>query len=128
MEVVGKDLADGSAKAVDISSSEVCEAIEPVLTDILTGVRRLIEDAPPDVTADIYHTGIILTGGGALLDGMAERLQNELRLHVVTVDEPLAAVALGAGRLLAEPERLQRATIRHDAPAWQMSEELIVNW
>jgi rod shape-determining protein MreB len=128
MEVVGKDLVDGSAKAVEIGSGEVCTAIEPVLAEIIAGVRRVIEDSQPDVTADIYHTGIILTGGGALLDGMAERLQKELRLHVVIADDPLAAVALGAGRLLEEPERLQRAAIPSDVPAWQMSEELIVNW
>jgi rod shape-determining protein MreB len=128
MEVVGKDLVDGSARAVEISSSEVYEAIEPVLAEIIAGVRRVIEDSQPDVTADIYHTGIILTGGGALLDGMPERLQKELRLHVVIADDPLSAVALGAGRLLAEPERLQRAAIPSDVPAWQMSEELIVNW
>lgn len=127
-ELVGKDLLDGSAKAVEITNSEVCEAIEPVLSDIITGVRRVIEDSQPGVTADIYHTGIILTGGGALLDGMAERLQEELRLHVVKADEPLGAVALGAGRLLAEPERLQRVSIPSDVPAWQMSEDLIVNW
>lgn len=127
-ELVGKDLVDGSAKAVEIGSREVCEAIEPVLSEIVMGVRRVIEDSQPGVTADIYHTGIILTGGGALLDGMAERLQKELRLHVVTADEPLEAVALGAGRLLAEPERLQRVSIPQDVPAWQMSEELIVNW
>jgi rod shape-determining protein MreB len=128
MEVVGKDLVDGSAKAVEISSREVREAIEPVLAEITSGVRRVIEGAQPDVTADIYRTGIILTGGGALMDGMAERLQKELRLHAVTADEPLQAVALGAGRLLAEPERLQRAAIPHDAPTWQTSEEMIVNW
>ncbi|MDT4895726.1 MAG: rod shape-determining protein MreB [Acidobacteriota bacterium] len=127
-ELVGKDLVDGSAKAVEISNHEVCEAIEPVLAEIVTGVRRVIEDSQPGVTADIYHTGIILTGGGSLLDGMSERLQEELRLHVVMADEPLATVALGAGRLLAEPERLQRASIPQDVPAWQMSEELIVNW
>jgi rod shape-determining protein MreB len=128
LEVVGKDLVDGSAKAVEISSSEVREAIEPVLAEIIEGVRRVIESAQPDVTADIYRTGIILTGGGALMQGMAERLQKELRLHAVTADEPLKAVALGAGRLLAQPERLQRAAIPQDAPTWQMSEELIVNW
>ena len=127
-ELVGKDLADGSAKAVEIGGREVCEAIEPVLSEIITGVRRVVEDSQPDVTADIYHTGIILTGGGALMGGMAELLQRELRLHVVMADEPLSAVALGAGRLLAEPERLQRVAIPSDAPAWQMSEELIVNW
>ncbi|HKR02285.1 MAG TPA: rod shape-determining protein [Pyrinomonadaceae bacterium] len=127
-EVVGKDLVDGSAKAVEIGSEEVREAIEPVLSEIIAGVRRVIEGAQPDVTADIYRTGIILTGGGALMEGMAERLQKELRLHTLTADEPLQAVALGAGRLLAEPDRLQRVAIPHDAPTWQMSEELIVNW
>ena len=95
---------------------------------ILALVAVAQEDSQPDVTADIYHTGIILTGGGALLNGMSERLQKELCLHVVTADAPLAAVALGAGRLLAEPEKLQRASIPSDVPAWQMSEELIVNW
>lgn len=128
MEVVGKALADGSAKAIELGSLEVCEALEPVINEIVTGVKRAIEDSQPDVTADIYHTGIILTGGGALLDGMAERLQQEVGLHVATADEPLASVALGAGRLLAAPDRLQRVSIRHDIPAWQASEELIVNW
>jgi rod shape-determining protein MreB and related proteins len=128
MEVVGKDLTDGSAKAVEIGSNEVCEALEPVIAEIVAGVRRTIEESQPDVTADIYHTGIILSGGGALLDGISERLQQELNLHVAMADEPLSSVVLGAGRLLAHPERLQRVSIRHDAPAWQASEELIVNW
>ncbi len=128
MEVVGKNLADGMAKAVEISSEEVREALDPVLSEIVTGVRRAIEEAQPDVTADIYQTGLILTGGGALLEGMAERLQSELKLHVAVPDEPLAAVALGAGRLLAHPERLQRVSIRVDAPAWQQMEELVINW
>jgi rod shape-determining protein MreB len=128
MEVVGKNLADGMAKAVEISSEEVREALDPVLSEIVTGVRRAIEEAQPDVTADIYQTGLILTGGGALLEGMAERLQSELKLHVAVPDEPLSAVALGAGRLLAHPERLQRVSIRVDAPAWQQMEELVINW
>jgi rod shape-determining protein MreB len=128
MEVVGKELTSGLAKAVEINSDEVRQALEPVLSEIVAGARRAIEDSQPDVTADIYQTGLILTGGGALLEGMAERLQNELRLHVTVADDPLAAVALGAGRLLADPERLQRAAIREDVPAWQGSEELVVNW
>jgi actin-like ATPase involved in cell morphogenesis len=59
---------------------------------------------------------------------MTERLQSELRLHVTVADDPLAAVALGAGRLLADTERLQRVAIREDVPAWQGSDELVVNW
>jgi rod shape-determining protein MreB len=128
MEVVGKDLVTGSAKAVEMSSAEIGEALEPVLAEIMAGVCRMVEESQPDVTADIYRMGIILTGGGALLDGMSERLQQETQLHTIVADDPLAAVALGAGRLLAEPERLQRASIREDIPAWQMSEEMIVNW
>jgi rod shape-determining protein MreB len=128
MEVVGKDLVSGLAKAVEISSDEVREALEPVLAEIVAGARRAIEESQPDVTADIYQTGLILTGGGALLEGMTERLQSELRLHVTVADDPLAAVALGAGRLLADTERLQRVAIREDVPAWQGSDELVVNW
>jgi rod shape-determining protein MreB len=128
MEVVGKHLTEGLAKAVEISSQEVCEALEPVLAEIIAGARRAIEESQPDVTADIYRTGIILTGGGALLNGMPERLQKDLGLHVAVAEDPLAAVALGAGRLLADTERLQRASLREDIPAWQMVEEPAVNW
>jgi len=129
MEVVGKEVTTGLAKAVELTSDEVREALEPVLAEIVAGVRRVVEDSQPEVTADIYQTGLLLTGGGALLSGLAERLQKELRLHVAVADEPLTAVALGAGRLLSEPERLSRASIREDVPAWRASEEqLVVNW
>jgi rod shape-determining protein MreB len=128
MEVVGKRITDGLARVIRLSSDEVREAIEPVLAEIIAGVRRAIEEAQPDTTADIYHSGIILTGGGALLDGLAERLQRELKLHVAVPDDPLAAVALGAGRLLTNPQHLRRVAIREDVPVWQSSEELVVNW
>lgn len=128
IEIVGKQLTDGLAKAVEITAGEVHEAIEPVVSEIIASARRAIEESKPDVTADIYQTGLILTGGGALLGGLAERLQKELRLHVAVADEPLAAVALGAGRLLAEKEKLQRAAIRDDVPVWQAQQELVVNW
>ncbi len=128
LEVVGKQVTDGLAKAVDISAEEVREALEPVISEIVAGARKAIEESKPDVTADIYQTGLILTGGGALLSGMAERLQKELRLHVAVAEEPLAAVALGAGHLLARQEKLQRAAIREDVPVWEAQEELVVNW
>jgi rod shape-determining protein MreB len=128
MEVVGKQLTDGLAKVVEISGEEVREALEPVLTEIVAGARKAIEESKPDVTADIYETGLILTGGGALLRGMPERLQKELRLHVAVAEDPLAAVALGAGRLLADAEKLHRVALRDDVPVWQAQEELVVNW
>lgn len=128
MEVVGKRLADGSAQAITVDNREICEALEPALNEIVNGVRRAIEESQPDVTADVYHTGIVLTGGSALLSGIGDRLQEDVGLHVVVADEPLATVALGVGRLLANPYKLQRAAIREDVPVWQASEELVINW
>jgi rod shape-determining protein MreB and related proteins len=128
MEIVGKQITDGMAKAVNITAAEVREAIEPAIVEIIAAARKSIEEAQPDTTADIYHTGMIVTGGGALLGGLAERLQSELRLHTVVPDEPLQSVVLGAGRLLANPEWLQRVALREDIPAWQTSDELVVDW
>jgi len=124
MEIVGKRLANGMAKAVELRSDELCEALNPVLAEIIAGVRRAIEESPPDVTADIYHNGILLTGGGSLLNGMAERVKRDLRLHVSVTEDPLTAVALGAGQLLMNQEHLRRAAIRQDMPVWQSAEEL----
>jgi rod shape-determining protein MreB len=128
MEVVGKHLSDGSARPVNIDSSEVSAALEPVLVEITRGIQRVIEEAHPEVTADLFYYGVILTGGGALLHGLADRLRDELRLHVVLADEPLLSVAYGAGRLLEEPDKLRRAAIRQDIRVWEASPELVVNW
>jgi len=128
IEVVGKQLANGAALPITICSREVSGTLEPVLSEIISAVRRVIEDAKPEVTADIYYSGVTLTGGGALLSGMAERLQNDLNLRVSVPEDPLTTVALGAGRLLEDTEKLQRASLRLDVPAWEDAEKLAVNW
>jgi rod shape-determining protein MreB len=128
MEIVGKQLANGCALPLSIGAQEVRGALEPVVSEIVSTVRRVIEDSKPEVTADIFYSGVILTGGGALLKGMSDRLQNDLSLRVTVPEDPLTTVALGAGRLLAEPEKLQRASLRLDAPAWESAEKLVVNW
>ncbi|PYS86022.1 MAG: rod shape-determining protein [Acidobacteria bacterium] len=128
IEVVGKQLANGAALPITICSREVSGTLESVLSEIISAVRRVIEDAKPEVTADIYYSGVTLTGGGALLSGMAERLQNDLNLRVSVPEDPLTTVALGAGRLLEDTEKLQRASLRLDVPAWEDAEKLAVNW
>lgn len=127
-EVIGKGITDGMGNIVMLSSPEVREALEPVITEIVAAVRRTVEESQPDVTADIYRTGILLTGGGSMLKGLPERLQNDLKLHVTVADDPLLAVAVGAGHLLTKPEWLQRVALREDVPVWQNSEDLVVNW
>jgi rod shape-determining protein MreB and related proteins len=128
MMVIGKQLTDGMARAIEVTAAEIRTALEPVLSDMIMEVRRAVEQAHPDVTADIYYKGVLLTGGGALLHGIDERLQDDLNLPVRVAQEPLLAVALGAGKLLTDQKRLKRAAIRPNAPDWQASEELVVNW
>jgi rod shape-determining protein MreB len=128
MEVVGKHIIDGSANALSITAGEIREALQPVLAEIIAGVHHVIEETHPEAIADVYRSGIILTGGGAMMKGLKERLQNELDLHVVVPEDPIATVAMGAGALIAVPERLQRASIRQNLPVWEGSEELVVSW
>ncbi len=128
MEVVGKHLIDGSPRAVEISAEEVREAIEPVLGEIVAGVKRIVEEAQPEAVADIYYAGLILTGGGALLKGTRERLQAELKLRVTMAKDPITTVVVGAAILLASPERLVHSAVREDLPVWQDSEELVASW
>jgi rod shape-determining protein MreB len=128
VKIVGKQLSDGSACAVHVTAEEVREALEPVIDDIVTGVRRVIEDAQPEAVADIYYSGLILTGGGSLLKGIKDRLQSELSLRATMPEDPITTVVIGAGRLLADPQQLHRCAIRPNLPVWQESEELVVSW
>ena len=128
LQLVGKQLSDGTPCAVEIMAEEVREALEPVINEIVTGVRRVIEEAQPEAVADIYYSGMILTGGGALLKGLKRRLQSELKLRAVVADDPISTVVRGAGILLDAPEQLHRCAIRTNLPVWQGAEELVVSW
>ena len=128
VKIVGKQLSDGSACAVHITAEEVREALEPVLGEIVAGVRKVVEDAQPEACADIYYSGMILTGGGALLKGIKDRLQSELKLRAMIPEDPITTVAIGAGSLLASPQQLHLCAIRANLPVWQEAEELVVSW
>ena len=128
VKIVGKQLSDGAACAVHIMAEEVREAIEPVLVEIVAGVRKVVEDAQPEAVADIYYSGMIVTGGGSLLKGIKERLQTELKLRAMMADDPIATVVKGAGALLAAPRQLHRCAIRPNLPVWQEAQELVVSW
>src|ERR1043165_1492520 len=128
IQLVGKQLSDGYACAVQITAEEVREALEPTINEIVSGIRRVIEDAQPEAVADIYYSGMILTGGGSLLKGLKRRLQTELQLRATMPEDPISTVAIGAGLLLGSPEHLHRCAIRPNLPVWQEAEELVVSW
>ncbi|MGE4293381.1 MAG: rod shape-determining protein [Desulfovibrio sp.] len=100
MEIKGRDLVTGIPQNRTINDEEVREAIAEQVDGIVQGVRIALEQTPPELAADIVDRGIVLTGGGALLNGLDALLQHETQLPITVVDDPLTAVVLGSGRAL----------------------------
>jgi rod shape-determining protein MreB len=110
MDVSGRDLRSGGLGTATVSGREVREALEPTIGQIIDAVRATLEETPPELAADIGVRGLVLAGGGVLLNGFPERLRDETRLPVHVVADPLTCVALGAGRCLDEFVAIARAT------------------
>jgi len=105
-EVRGRDLITGLPKTIVLSSHEVREAIEEPAQSIVDAVKLTLDKTPPELAADIMERGIVLTGGGALLRGLNQRLANETGMPIITAERPLQSVVLGSGACLEEFEVL----------------------
>jgi rod shape-determining protein MreB len=114
--VRGRDLVTGLPKTVMIGSAEVRRAIEAPVLQIVELVRTVLDVCPPELAGDVVDRGIALTGGGALLRGLDERLSHELGVPVRAADVPLHAVARGAGRCVEEFGTLQRVLVDNHRP------------
>jgi rod shape-determining protein MreB len=99
-EVRGRDLVTGLPKTIILTSKEIREAIDPVVSQMVDSVVRCLGAAPPELSQDFLKRGMYLVGGGSLLRGMAERISNETRVPVNMSNEPLEAVVLGAGHCI----------------------------
>ena len=102
MEVKGRDLVAGIPKTLEITSDEIKEAMTEPTNAIVEAVRIALERTPPELAAEIVDKGIVLAGGGALLDGLDELLRRETSLPVTIADDPLSCVVIGSGRALDE--------------------------
>jgi rod shape-determining protein MreB len=112
MEIKGRDLVEGVPKTLTITDEEIRESLaEPVAT-IVEAVRMALERTPPELSADIMDKGIVLSGGGALLRNLDQRLRDETGLPVVLAEDPLASVVLGTGRVLSDIDLLRKVSIR----------------
>jgi rod shape-determining protein MreB len=112
IDIKGRDLVEGVPKTLSISDEEIREALaEPVAT-IVEAVRMALERTPPELSADIMDKGIVLSGGGALLRNLDQRLRDETGLPVVLAEDPLASVVLGTGKLLSDMDLLRKVSIR----------------
>lgn len=100
MECRGRDLVTGLPKTIEISSEEVMEALDEALTTICEAAHGVLEQTPPELAADISNSGIILTGGGALLYGIDKRIQERTGIEVKIAEDPTSCVAIGTGKAL----------------------------
>ncbi len=108
-EIRGRDLVSGLPKTVVLSSSEVRSALEIPLSQIIDAVKQTLDKTPPELSSDIMDRGIVLAGGGALLQRLTDRIRSETQMPVHMADSPLTCVAIGSGRSLEEFEAIHRA-------------------
>ena len=104
IEVRGRSLISGSPSSLIIRAGEVREAISEVMSSITAAIRQALENTPPELSGDILSRGIFVSGGGALLRGVDKHISEALKVKVTIADDPLAAVAEGAGKVLDNPE------------------------
>jgi rod shape-determining protein MreB and related proteins len=115
-EVRGRDLVTGLPKTILLSSPEIRESIDEPVQAVVDAVKYTLDKTPPELAADIMERGIVLTGGGALLAGIDQRLANETGMPIVTASRPLQSVVLGSGKCLEEFETLQHVLVSSSRP------------
>jgi rod shape-determining protein MreB and related proteins len=108
-EIRGRDLVSGLPKTVVLTSEEVRMALEEPLQAIIDAVKETLDRTPPELASDIMDRGIMLAGGGALLQGLDDRLRDETQMPAHLAESPLTCVAVGSGRSLEEFEAIHRS-------------------
>ena len=100
MEVKGRDIPEGLPKTITITSKEIEDALKDSIKKILTMIKSVLEQTPPELSSDIIEKGIVLTGGGAMLKNLPSYLEQELKLPVILAEDPLNCVVEGTGIML----------------------------
>ena len=100
MNVRGRDILSGLPKNIEVGSDEIAEALKDSVDSIVLCVKRVLENTPPELAADVMDHGIVLTGGGAMLHGLAELIRKETNIPTSLADDPLSCVALGTGKAI----------------------------
>jgi rod shape-determining protein MreB and related proteins len=108
-EIRGRDLVTGLPKTVVLSSAEIRQALDIPLNQIIDAVKQTLDKTPPELASDIMDRGIVLAGGGALLQRLPDRLRAETQMPVHLAESPLTCVAVGSGRSLEEFEAIHRS-------------------
>jgi rod shape-determining protein MreB len=121
-QVRGRHLITGLPTAVELNQAEVREAVRAPVREIMQAIRDTLEETPPELASDIARDGILLAGGGTLVDGMAELIAEETGMPVLHTESPLTCVAVGSGQALEHYDRLRARNGRYRAaisPDWR---------
>ena len=110
MEVKGRHVSQGVPRTVMICDEQIREALAEPLRQITQAVLDALERIPPELCADIYDRGMVLTGGGAMLRNLDRRLGQETGLPVLVAENPLTSVVLGAGKMLGDMALLRKVS------------------
>ena len=110
MEIKGRDLVAGIPKTLVISDEEIREALQETFSTIVESVKIALERTPPELASDIVDKGVVVAGGGSLIKGLDVLLRESTGLPITLAEDPLSAVALGAGKLLSDPKLLKKVT------------------
>jgi rod shape-determining protein MreB len=110
-EIRGRDLATGLPKTIVVTAAEIRKALEEPVKAIVNAVKGTLDKCPPELSSDLMDRGIVLTGGGALLKGLDERLRRETGMPIHIADRPLDAVVEGSGKCIEEFEALEKVLI-----------------
>lgn len=111
MEVRGRDLINGLPKSIIVTDVQIREAISRTVGKMVDNIKLTLESTPPELVSDIYESGIYLTGGGALLYGLADLISAAAKIPVVVVDDPLTCMARGTGLLFADDRLLEKVMV-----------------
>jgi len=114
MTIRGRNLVMGLPEAIEVSSIEMREAINNSIQIIIDTIKDALDEAPPEIGADLLDTGICMAGGSSQLQGFVQRLSAELRMHVWLADDPITCVARGAGIVLEDLNRFQHLLVDVD--------------
>ena len=102
--VKGRDIRSGTPKEINVTEEDTAAALNPILKEMIGGIKMALENTPPELSADLVDMGLVLTGGGALLKNIDKRFSKETGLPVHIADDPLSCVALGTGKALEQEE------------------------
>ena len=109
--VRGRDVERGLPRSLRITEGEIREAIGPVINEIIEGILEVVEETPPELTSDVLEHGILLTGGGALLHGIDDLIEERTKIPVTIVEDPLTTVVRGCAKLLDDPALLSQVKV-----------------